>query len=71
MILIISFVNYLLCEVDVLNFNFDVLNNFNANGVPPHNLKLKVGDVCIVVQNLAKKEGLTNNNKVNITKIHK
>ena len=71
MILIISFVNYLLCEVDVLNFNFDVLNNFNANGVPSHNLKLKVGDVCIVLRNLAKKEGLTNNNKVNITKIHK
>ena len=25
----------------------DVLNNFNNNGIPPHILKLKIGDICI------------------------
>jgi ATP-dependent DNA helicase PIF1 len=49
----------------------DVLNNFNNNGVPPHNLKLKIGDICIVMRNLARKEGLTNNTRVQITKISK
>jgi len=48
----------------------DVLNNFNNNSVPPHQLKLKVGDICIVLRNLAKKHGLTNNTRVRITKIH-
>ena len=42
----------------------DVLNNFNKNGVPPHTLKLKINDVCIVLRNLNKKEGLTNNTRV-------
>jgi len=47
----------------------DVLNNFNNNSVPPHMLKLKVGDICIVLRNLAKKHGLTNNTRVRILKI--
>ena len=47
----------------------DVLNNFNNNSVPPHLLKLKVGDICIVLRNLAKKHGLTNNTRVRILKI--
>jgi PIF1-like helicase len=49
----------------------DVLNNFNDNGVPPHTLKLKIGDICIVMRNMARKEGLTNNTRVQITKISK
>ena len=49
----------------------DVLNNFNKNGVPPHNLILKVGDICIVLRNLARKEGLTNNTRVKILKIER
>jgi len=47
----------------------DVLNNFNNNSVPPHLLKLKVGDICIVLRNLAKKHGLTNNTRVKILNI--
>jgi len=42
----------------------DVLNNYNKNGVPPHILKLKVNDTYIVLRNLNKKEGLTNNTRV-------
>ena len=48
----------------------DVLNNFNNNGIPPHILKLKIGDICIVMRNMARK-GLTNNTRVQITKISK
>jgi len=44
----------------------DVLNNYNKNGVPPHILKLKINDTCIVLRNLNKKEGLTNNTRVRI-----
>ena len=28
--------------------NETVLNNFNKNGIPPHELKLRVGDVCLL-----------------------
>ena len=47
----------------------DVLNNYNKNGVPPHVLRLKVNDTCIVLRNLNKKEGLTNNTKVRVIAI--
>src|SRR3546814_16989284 len=32
--------------------------------VPPHDLQLAVGDICIVLRNLSKKDGLTNNRRV-------
>jgi len=47
----------------------DVLNNYNKNGVPPHVLKLKINDTCIVLRNLNKKEGLTNNTRVRVLHI--
>jgi len=47
----------------------EVLNNFNNNGVPPHTLNLKLNDTCIVLRNLNKKEGLTNNTRVRIIAI--
>ena len=47
----------------------DVLNNYNKNGVPPHVLNLKVNDTCIILRNLNKKEGLTNNTRVRIIAI--
>jgi len=47
----------------------DVLNSYNKNGVPPHTLKLKINDTCIVLRNLNKKEGLTNNTRVRIIAI--
>jgi len=38
----------------------DVLNNFNANGVPKHILKLKINDICTVTRALKTSEIATN-----------
>jgi hypothetical protein len=47
----------------------EVLHRFNKTGVPKHILKLKVNDICFVMRNLLKKEGLTNNTRVKITEL--
>jgi hypothetical protein len=66
----------MLCEVDdphgILNkmLTEDVLNLFNKNSIPPHELTLKNGDIYILTRNIAKKEGLTNNARVKIIRIH-
>jgi ATP-dependent DNA helicase PIF1 len=49
----------------------DILNQFGNNGVPPHNLQLKVGDICIILRNLSVRDGLQNNTRVRITHISK
>ena len=65
----------MLCEVDdphgILHamLTEDVLNQFNKNSVPPHELNLKQGDICILTRNIAKREGLTNNARVKIIRI--
>lgn len=65
----------ILCEVDdphgILNrmLTDDVLHQFNNYSIPPHELKLKIGDICILTRNIAKKEGLTNNARVKIIRI--
>jgi len=64
-----------LCEVDdphgILNkmLTKEVLNNFKNNSCPPHELILKIGDICIITRNIAKREGLANNARVLITNI--
>jgi hypothetical protein len=64
-----------LCEVDDKNgyiasmMTEQVLNKFNRNGIPPHTLNLKVGDVCLVVRNLSKRIGLATNTRVQIISI--
>ena len=66
-----------LCEVDdphgILNnmLTTNVLHEFNNNSSPPHDLKLKIGDICIITRNIAKKEGLANNARVIILNIQK
>ena len=47
----------------------DILKHFNKNGVPPHILRLKVGDICIILRNLSKKDNLTNNTRVRVMAI--
>ena len=66
-----------LCEVDdphgILNnmLSKEVLHNFNNNSTPPHELKLKIGDICIITRNIAKRQGLANNARVIILHIQK
>jgi hypothetical protein len=49
----------------------EALNSFNKNGCPSHKLLLKVNDICIVLRNLNKRDGLTNNTRVRITRINR
>jgi ATP-dependent exoDNAse (exonuclease V) alpha subunit len=64
-----------LCEVDdpksILKdmLTEDVLKHFNKSGVPSHQLSLKVGDICIILRNLSKKDNITNNTRVRILHI--
>jgi hypothetical protein len=61
-----------LCEVDDLQGNIaqmlteSVLNDFNNNGILPHVLKVKVGDICIILRNLCKSNGLVTNKRVRV-----
>jgi len=65
------------CEVDdphgILGnmLTKDVLHQFNNNSSPPHELILKVGDICIITRNIAKRQGLANNARVIILNIQK
>ena len=47
----------------------NVLEDYNVNGVPPHALTLKVGDVCLVMRNLSKRYGLASNARVVVLNI--
>ena len=64
-----------LCEVDdphgILSkmLTTEVLHQFNNNSSPPHELILKVGDICILTRNIAKRQGLANNARVMILNI--
>jgi hypothetical protein len=64
-----------LCEVDdphgILSkmLTTEVLHQFNNNSSPPHELILKVGDICIITRNIAKRQGLANNARVVILNI--
>ena len=42
----------------------DVLNTFNNNSVPPHELCLAGGDNCLMLRNLSNKDVLANNARV-------
>jgi ATP-dependent DNA helicase PIF1 len=48
----------------------DVLNRFNANGVPQHELILKVGDICLLLRTIAPDMGLTTNTRVKVVALY-
>lgn len=64
-----------LCQVDdpkdVLKnmLSDEVLNSFTDNTVPPHVLRLKVGDICYLYRCLSRKEKLATNTRVRILQI--
>jgi len=47
------------------------LNSFNHNGCPSSKLILKVDDVCILLRNINRREGLTNNTRVRIVDMNR
>ena len=55
----------------VLNdiINLDTLQFYNKPGVPVHELKLKINDICFLMRTLSKKEHLCKNVRVQIRKI--
>ena len=52
-----------LCEVDdpkgflAKCLDEQVLNNFNNRDIPPHELNLKVGDICFLLRTISKTDG--------------
>lgn len=46
-----------------------VLNRYKSNQVPHHKLKLKKGDICIVLRTLQLKENVATNTRVRIVKL--
>jgi hypothetical protein len=65
-----------LCEVDDPNgilqkmMTTEVLNQFNNNGMPPHILALKRGDICLVLRNMSKRNGLVTNRRVRVLQLN-
>jgi hypothetical protein len=63
------------CEVDDENDHLTemisdhVLERYDKNGVPPHALKLKIGDICMLMRTLSRKDKLCNNTRVIIKDI--
>ena len=47
----------------------EMMNRFDQAGIPPHNLRLKKGDICIVLRNLSMRDGLQNNARVRVLDI--
>ena len=46
-----------------------VMNTYTENGSPPHELDLKVGDICILLRNVDVTRGLTSNTRVKILSV--
>lgn len=42
------------------------LNHFDKVGVPPHELKIKVGDICFITRNLNVDDGIANSSRCQI-----
>jgi hypothetical protein len=47
-----------------------VLERYETSSVPLHLLRLKVGDICIILRNINIEEGITNNTRVRVLAIH-
>ena len=50
--------------------NESVLERYNVTGVPNHILRLKKDDICMLMRNINRKEGLAKNLRVRIVSLH-
>ncbi len=46
--------------MEVANFPTEFLNTLHVSGIPPHELKLKVGAIVILLKNINSRQGLCN-----------
>ena len=51
-------------------YSTEFLNSLSFSGMPPHNLKLKIGAIVLCMRNLDKKNGLCNGTRLRITQLH-
>lgn len=51
------------------NYPTEFLNSLNLSGMPPHELKLKVGVLVMLLRNLNSKKGLCNGTRMTITRL--
>jgi ATP-dependent DNA helicase PIF1 len=56
-------------EEDDFNYPVEFLNSLSLNGMPPHELKLSVGSVVVLLRNLNKSKGLCNGTRLVITQL--
>ncbi len=45
---------------EIANYPAEILNNFDVSGLPPHQLKLKVGAIVILLKNINSRQGICN-----------
>jgi hypothetical protein len=50
--------------VEVANFPTEFLNTLHVSGIPPHELKLKVGAIVILLKNINSRQGLCNGTRL-------
>ena len=46
--------------------NTEILNDLNTSDIPKHKLTLKIGDICLLMRNIAPDEGLTRNTRLRV-----
>jgi hypothetical protein len=56
-------------EQERLNFPIEFLNTLTPSGMPPHELKLKVGSIIMLLRNLNTKRGLCNGTRLIVTNL--
>ena len=55
-------------ENDRAVYTTEYLNTIDLSGLPPHNLKVKVGCVLMLLRNLSPRDGLCNGTRILLTK---
>ena len=57
-------------EEEAQNYPLEFLNSITPTGMPPHQLKLKVGCVVMLLRNICSKRGLCNGIRLKVLNIH-
>lgn len=57
-------------NVDGLLYPVEFINTLNPSDIPPHELKLKVGCIVMLMRNLCVKEGLCNGTRLLVKEMH-